>query len=808
MKYKTECAKLTVSVSELADIAFPHGDLSDGKGQKSGRTASEKVRERIARASDGAYAPFVSLSHTLLYDGICYEVTGVADGVIRTPDGAVTLDEVHSVSSAGSADGSPVLFSKLKILAYFLCESSGLETVGVRLTYYITSTKRIKYFDQNFSRGELALFCSEAIGRASRFALFEKERACERYPSISESSFPYESVREGQREFISETYLAILHGRRLFAQAPTGTGKTMSALYPAAKALGTGACDRIFYLTAKTSTALAAKEAAMKLGEAGAKLRTVLLSSRESVCFLHGKGAGSCDPLTCEYAIGYRERAKEAIYELLSGGYICDRSAILAAAKKYRVCPHELSLDLSEYCDLIVCDYNYLFDPRVYLRRYFDFISERYVFLIDEAHNLADRARDMYSSVLSLSDFTGLLSMLSEDDKILHDVTNETANTFMAQKKLLSDSMKLDENAEEAGFYISREPLSELNGQLEKFTARCERWRYVYRDLDERFAPLKEKVAELFFAVREYLGILEYYDEHFITYIEQKQGDVRCKLFCLDPSRVLDLCMKRGISSILFSATLTPTGYFKDILGGGKRDRTLTLPFPYDKDNLLLAAVDSISTRYADRDATLSATADMIAAAVSGKKGNYIAYFPSYKYMNGVYSAFTAAHPEIKTAIQKGGKNRTDSAEFLSRFKAGNDEFFVGFCVLGGSFSEGIDLPGEQLIGAIVTGVGLPQISNEQNIIRDRYEKVYEAGYEYAYVYPGMNKILQATGRVIRREDDLGVVVLIDDRYASPEYIRLFPDHWSGIKYTSDARSLAALVKKFWKKNAEKSKNE
>ncbi len=803
MKYDTEHAKIVISVPELCSMAMPHGDIDNRTNRAKKRSPGEKIRKKIQKEANCPYSPLLPITHTSLHNGICYEVSGEADGIMKQ-DGNIIVEEISSVRHENDIEASPVSFAKVKCLAHFICDETEIPSIKVRLTFYIEDTKEIRHIDKEYTRAELSLFYSNMIERISRFAVFEKERVLERYPGISDAHFPFPHIRDGQREFISEAFRAIKHKRRLFAQAPTGTGKTMSALYPAAKALGEGMCDKIFYLTAKTSTGVSAVEAAKKLAEAGAVIKTVTVSAKESVCFCRNAGAHpACDPDECEYARGYYERVWEAIYELLTSQDSYTKKTLLAYARKYRICPYEFSLDLSRWCDLIVCDYNYLFDPRVYFRRYFDFPSERYVFLIDEAHNLADRAREMYSATISLAPFIKLYSMLSEKDKVLFDVTERTAKEIYRQKKLIGDEIKSDENGDDAGFYISREPLAELNLQLKKFTDSCERWFYVYRDLDERYAPLKNQVTELYFAVREYLGILDCYDKRFITYVELKGDNVSCKLFCLDPSHVLDICMNRGISSVLFSATLTPTDYFKDILGGGKNAQTLTLPSPFERDKLCLAAVDTVSTRYADRDENAGVTADIIAAAVCGKKGNYIAYFPSYKYMNTVYSVFKNRYPSVKTAIQKGGAKRTDTSEFLSRFVVQNDDFFVGFCVLGGSFSEGIDLPGERLIGAVVVGVGLPQISSELNIIRDKYEEEYEAGYDYAYVYPGMNKILQATGRVIRREEDVGIVVLVDDRYATPEYTRLFPEHWSDLKYAGNARSLAALVKRFWQKNTQ-----
>ena len=806
MRYDENSVKIQMSVDELISLAMPHGDLGTKRDSRTKNPVGTKIHKIIEKATDGEYTPDLSLRHTSLHDGLYYEVTGTAPGIIDN-DGGITVDDVYAVKTAYYIDISPINYAKVKCFAHFICDTQGIESINVRLAYYCSDTKETKFFTKEYSRAALAAFYNNLLEKAKRFALLEKEKAEKRIPSIQALCFPYSSIRDGQKELISAVFRAIKKKRRLLAQAPTGTGKTISALYPAVKAYGEGLCDKIFYLTAKNSTGQSARDALSDMCAAGAELKYVSLSSRESVCFIHCGNAG-CDPTKCEYANGYHARALDAIYELLSTKSSYDKKLLLETAKKYRVCPHELSLDLSLWCDIIICDYNYVFDPRVYLRRYFDFINGRYVFLADEAHNLSDRAREMYSCELSLSPFVELYRMLPEKDKILRTATLDAAKLLWAQKKPMREDIRTDEQGNELGFRMSREMIPGATEKLKKFTDCCERWFYFYRDLDERFAPLQSKISDLYFSAREFLGILDCYDERFVTYTELYGKEIKCRLFCLDPSHVLDICMNRAISTTLFSATLTPPEYYSDILGLGKRADTLSLPSPFERDNLCLAAIDTISTRYADRESNTNEVSELIAAAVSAKKGNYIVYFPSYRYMNSVYSHFTASYPSVKTAVQKSGKDKIGTAAFLSQFKAQSDHHFVGFCVLGGSFSEGIDLPGERLIGAVAVGVGIPQISNELNIIREHYEATYEKGYEYAYVYPGMNKILQATGRVIRREGDRGIVVLIDDRYASPDYIRLFPEHWSELKYVGNARSLAAYVKKFWNKFDSKDENE
>ena len=509
---------------------------------------------------------------------------------------------------------------------------------------------------------------------------------------------------------------------------------------------------------------------------------------------------------------GYYDRLTGALFELISRQNGYNLQILREVAKKHTVCPYELSLDVSELCDVIICDYNYLFSPTVYMRRYFADGGEsgKYVFLVDEAHNLGNRARDMYSSELSrkkVADTVGYIKNYLDNDigeyeereKLMKLAENLEAYrmSLTRLRSLCKDNLTKAADGTESGFYLSRNPTEKFNLAVEVFVRSCDGWLKANRD-----HPLYPAVSAVCSEARQHLLMLEYYDDRFLTYVMVFGGDIKVRIYCLDPSDVLDRCMKRGVASVLFSATLTPLDYFVDLLGGGKNAETLALPSPFKQENLFVAAVDSVSTRYDDRnEKNYKRIAAVIASTVVPKPGNYIVYFPSYSFMEEVCKCFSQKYPTVKLLVQKKGMTRAERESFIAAFKEDEGKLRIGMCVLGGSFSEGVDLPGSKLIGTVVVGVGLPGLSNENNIIKEYYDVKSECGYDYAYTFPGMNNVLQAAGRVIRRDSDKGVVVLVDDRYAEDRYKMLIPPQWSHIIFTGDVASLANAVKKFWNKS-------
>lgn len=820
LKYNVERCAVILSVRELCAYSLREGHLDTRRASDASRDIASnpaKIHSSLQKSRGEKYRRELPLLNTTKYGELYYEVSGRADGVTED-NGVFTVEEIKVVGGYEmSLPPRRTDTAQLMCYAYFLARERELEYVDTKLTYYNPESEKERNFDRRYSTDELAIFYKDILSKMEKWALLEKYRAEEVLPSLKNAVFPYSELRSGQRDFITEAYSAIKHSRRLFAQAPTGTGKTISSLYPAVKAIGNRLCDKVFYLTAKSATSREAYNAVGKLFEAGAKLKTVVIGAKEQVCLCEKaknsplRTGSFCNPDDCPFAKGYYDRVTAAIFELLSRQNGYNLRIINEVASKHGVCPYELSLDLSELCDVIICDYNYLFSPSVYMRRYFADGGEKgkYVFLVDEAHNLGGRARDMYSSELSRNDARVALENIknytceSSEDQRDSEKLKKLAETFeaylMAQnslRRLCKDTLVKEADGSESGFYLSRNPTERFNESVEAFVRGCDAWLKTNRD-----HPLYAVVSSVCSAAREHLMILGYYDDRFLTYIMVFAGDIKVRIYCLDPSDVIGRCLSRGVASVLFSATLTPLDYFADLLGGGKLTEKLSLPTPFKQGNLFVAAVDSVSTRFDDRnEKNYKRVAAVIAATVSPKPGNYIAYFPSYSFMEEVCKCFAKKYPSVKLLVQRKGMGRAERERFIAEFKEDEGKLRIGMCVLGGSFSEGVDLPGSKLIGTVIVGVGLPGLSNENNIIKEYYDVKSECGYDYAYTFPGMNNVLQAAGRVIRRDSDRGVVVLVDDRYGEDRYKMLFPPQWSHMIYTGDVASLAKAVGDFWKR--------
>ncbi len=783
-----------ISARELADAVSRSGDLGAGGGDSVTSEEGRELHKLLASSQGEGFRAEVPISADFESGNIIYRISGRADGVTEGDVPIVT--EFKTVThSAFERASSRLGRAQVMIYAACLAVSGKYPKVMTRLVIATPDGEKIKNADRVYTADELELALHAFIAKVAPRAQNEVDAISRVHPELSHLKFPHAGLRGGQRELISSVASAVRGGKRLFAQAPTGIGKTVSVLYGAARAMGESDIRRIFYLTAKASTRREAYAAAGRLAAAGAGLRTMVLTAKEQICPRRTGGDFVCDPSHCPLAKGYYDRCGAAIESLTLNYKGYPAGAISSAAQKYNVCPYELSLDLSEYCDIIICDYNYAFDPAVKLRRYFGdgaYLGGRNVFLIDEAHNLPERARDIFSATLTRRDIERLRDAVSGDTMLCSALA--FLDSALCRAGELCEENMSEHDGVRCGYYFNRDPLPELDDAVSRALERAEMFYFTHRtDI-----PLASEAARFRGVCRKWQNAAENFDERYRTYIEKIGEDVSLKLYCLDPSARLDDALGEAYSSVFFSATLTPADYFSDILGGGKDSRSVSLPSPFPKENLGLIALTSVSTRFEDRDRSYKKIAGAIAATVAAKRGNYIVYFPSYKYMQSVADIFTARYPNVPVAIQRSGMTRQEREEFLSFFEDDAGHLRVGFCVLGGSFSEGVDLPGSRLIGTLIVGVGLPGLSAERNIIRDYFENRAECGYDYSYTYPGMNSVLQAAGRVIRRPEDRGVVILIDDRYAEEKYRALYPPHWSEMKFASDIPALQGILAEFW----------
>ena len=779
-----------VSAYDLCQYIFRGGDINSRlvSGNKYGSTiASHKSHTKKPNIVD-------AFSFTKIVEGIPIVVYAYPEGV-RQEDGKYVIESVYSVPyflddiKNGALD---IAIKTAICTAYIVLERYKLPSIEARITFYKEGADEERAFKQILEREELSLTFESMLELFYPFAKIIKEKTLKTLSQLKDLRFPFEGgAREGQRDFIIEAFRAIKSHKRLVAEAPTGTGKTMASLYPSLKSVGNGDADKIFYFTGKTTTAISALNAIDIMREQIPDLRAIHISSKEKCCVTYPPRARRiCDVKHCPVTRGYYDKINEALKELLENYRTYTKDIIDTVSAKYSVCSYELSLELSEWCELVVCDYNYLFDLQAYFRRYFDVIdSVGYIFLIDESHNLPDRAREMYSATLTREQFVKIAEKYN-GNKYLCEPCAEILQKFDVFHQLAM-SEKKEMGTHVCGFYINSQLPDDITEGFDEFLRGC--MKIFSKDNTD------DELHALYMDTKKLLKVCDIFDKRFTMYIEAVDESVKLRILCLDPSFMLDTCMKKGISTILFSATLTPLEYFSDVLGCSKTN-TLSLPSPFDAKKQCLIGVDCVSTRYDDRQGSYGTIANIIRAATAPKQGNYIVYFPSYSYLTEVKNAFEKKFPQINITVQKKSMSEKAKREFLDSFDEKKEGTLIGFCVMGGSFSEGIDLRGERLIGAMIVGVGLPTISSELNIIKEYFDKTRENGYAYAYTYPGMNKVMQAAGRVIRSEDERGIVLLIDDRFASMEYKMIMPEYWKHIKYIDNARDLLKEITEFWKK--------
>ena len=754
-----------------------------------------RIHRRLQKAAGEGYAAEVFLTAEREMDGIAFALEGRADGIFTDEAGTIVIDEIKTTAiptEEMQEDMNPCHWAQGMVYGAIYAQQNGLEQLDVRLTYYQIDTDEITRYTRHFTAGELEEFLCGLLRQYVPWAQRQLTWADARSASLQALRFPFPAYRPGQRALAGEIYRACAAGKtehkggtRLFCQAPTGIGKTMSALFPALKAIGEGKGEKLFYLTARNTTQAAAEDALQRLhaGAPGLALRSVTLTAKEKACLCKDTdGHPSCLPEVCPYAKGYFDRVKDALASLLDGTPQFSRAALEETARQFTVCPFELGLDLSAWCDVVIGDYNYLFDPVVRLHRFFDSAGD-WLFLIDEAHNLPDRARAMYSAQFSKSSLTEAKRALGKGKSPLKAALTRADKAFLETRK---------QTAEQGGTAFLQELPAELLKPLHALQAPLQDWLEQNPD-----AEAHAQLLDLYFAVQDITRAAERYDEHFVTQLSAYGSDLTLQLLCLDPSAFVDASLACGRAAALFSATLTPPGYYRSVLGCPDA-RAVALESPFPQEHLGLYCLPGISTRYKDREASIPAVSDALAALAGGKVGNYLAFFPSYAYLRAVWEDFSARYPAIPTLVQESGLDDGARAAFLARFAPDPAQTLLGFGVMGGIFGEGVDLVGDRLIGCAIVGVGLPQVNPRQEILRRYYDEHSGSGFDYAYRYPGMNKVLQAAGRVIRTAEDKGVVLLLDDRFARSEYTRLFPRHWRHLKYLNGTEQLKEELATFW----------
>lgn len=849
--------EIRISVRRLVEFILRSGDI-DNRHQGAPDNAMQeggRIHRMIQRRMGPEYRAEVSLKYTHPTEKYTLVVEGRADGIIEK-ENEVTVDEIKGTYRDLVKMREPVRehIAQAKCYAYIYSLQNDLKQIRVRMTYCNIMTEDIRYFYQDYTFVELEKWFGELIAAYQKWADYAWEWKEIRQASVEALEFPFE-YREGQKDLVTYVYQTIYHKKKLFLEAPTGVGKTISTVFPSIKAMGKGMGEKLFYLTAKTITRTVAEDTFALLRGKGLRFKSVILTAKDKICFMEKP---DCNPESCPYAKGHYDRVNEAIYEMLVTEESFTREKIEEYAMKYQVCPFEMCLDMSLFADGIIGDYNYLFDPHVYLKRFFgDGSGGNYIFLIDEAHNLLERGREMYSAPLVKEEFLELKRELKQTVMSEMEEVGGSAQISGQMTLEMTDGSVLEEKHIDAptlpnkkgrkrngksilvrmGYADKMEyHLEKCNKALLELKRECENYCLV-EDIDkfvqallrlhstideyldeqeEQKLPIRELLLDFFFKVSHFLEIYERLDENYVKYTQLgEDGSFLLKLFCVNPKENLKQCMMRGRSSILFSATFLPIQYYKSLLGGETEDYEVYAKSVFSSEKRALFIANDVTSKYTRRsEEEYYKIAKYIDEIVKMRHGNYMVFCPSYAFLHTIYEKYTEcfADEEKECIIQSEYMNEAEREEFLARFRGNEDcdlqadigmeiemeeQSLIGFCVLGGIFGEGIDLKNDSLIGAIIVGTGLPQVCNEREILKNYFDANGENGFDFSYRYPGMNKVLQAAGRVIRTAEDIGVIALLDERFLQPAYRRMFPREWEYFE-TVNVDGIGKRVERFW----------
>lgn len=790
--------ELHISVRNLVEIMLRSGDIDNRIGSgvdADSMLEGSRIHRMIQKQMGVEYRAEVAMSYRKEYENYDIVVEGRADGIFVTEEGLPAIDEIKTMKRDVRQLTEPIMVheAQAKCYGYFFLdklrqngEANLPETnIVIQMTYCTQETEELKQFRHTYTGLELETWFSELIDGYRTWVDFLYQHAKKRTETVKPLLFPFD-YRKGQRDMVVSVYRSLQRKKHLFVQAPTGIGKTMSALFPAVKSMGEGITEKVFYLTAKTITRTVAEESFRILADKGAAISFVTLTAKEKMCVAEEM---DCNPYACERARGHFDRINEAVYDIITHESQITRELILEYSKKHMVCPFEFALDISYWVDGIVCDYNYVFDPRARLKRFFgEGMSGEYAFLIDEAHNMIDRAREMYSAKIYKEQFLQAKKWMGTRDKRITKLMEQCNKLMLSYKRECEDYMLLPDVH---GLALQMTKLVEkLGGYLE----------------EHKEFPERKDLLNFYFELSAFVNTHDYLDEGYQVYAEHDEDGFYIKLFCIDPAGRMKECLERGNSAVFFSATLLPVNYYKKLLTGNEEEYAIYVPSPFDREKRAVCIATDVTAKYTARGTAMyERFASYILEASSQKKGNYMVFCPSYKMMRDIYHATEAMITEsmnttlsnVKLSMQEANMSESAKEAFLLQFSEEREERLLAFCVLGGIFSEGIDLVGDKLIGSFVIGTGLPQVCNEREIIKRFFDQKDENGFDYAYRYPGMNKVLQAAGRVIRTKDDYGIMLLLDERFMQEANRALFPMEWEDAVY-GGKENVLRRIREFW----------
>lgn len=793
--YVIKGSALRISVRNLVEFLCRGGDIDAGSGLGTDVTAMQegaRIHRLIQHRMGAKYHAEVPLKYKCDYDEYSISIEGRADGIIcdmdededgnKTPVSDVIIDEIKTMQTDVTKMKEAVYVHKAQAMcyAYIYATQHNLEKITVQMTYCNSETEEIKRFAEDFSYDEINKWYENLMKQFKKWTDFIFEQRQLRQESIGNLEFPFE-YREGQRELVVSVYKTINRGKTLYIQAPTGVGKTIATIFPAVAAMGQNKADKIFYLTSKTITRTVAENTYVLLRENGLHFRTVTLTARDKICMAEKR---ECNPANCEYAKGHFDRVNAAVYELLTSTDEMSREVLEEQARKWNVCPFEMALDVSQWVDAVICDYNYVFDPNAHLKRFFgDGVKGEYLFLIDEAHNLVERGRTMYSTSICKEDFLKIKKLVKYGEPKLVSAL-ENCNKQLLELKRECDGCQILNSVSHV--YIK---LLSLMTKLEEFIEDCK---------DE---VIRKGVLEFYFGIRNFIYIHDRLDENYLIYSElSEEGKFYLHLFCVNPAGCLQEYMGKGNSTILFSATFLPINYYKKLLSAAKDDYAIYAESPFEQSKRLLLLGNDVSTKYTRRGPEMYRKyAEYMMRVIKGRTGNYLAFFPSYRFLEEVWETFMELPQEqIEVAVQSQYMTEQEREEFLKKFEQERAHSLIGFCVMGGIFSEGIDLTEDKLIGAMIIGTGLPQVCLERELLKYYFDRKNLNGFDYAYLYPGMNKVLQSAGRVIRTDQDRGVIALLDERFMDQRCQEVFPREWNDFQICN-SENIEEKIAGFWK---------
>lgn len=773
---------IRISVRNLVEFILRSGNLDSRRGtvDKEAMLKGSRLHRKIQKQMGSSYRAEVSLKKETEYEDLILAVEGRADGIL-TEDGSILIDEIKGIYGKLELLTGPVEVHRAQAMCYarIYAEMEGLEEIGIQMTYANLDTEEIRRFRETISYQELEQWYQKLLDAYHKWVSYQLAWKKQRNASMEGLEFPF-SYREGQRKMVTSVYHTISAEKQIFIQAPTGVGKTMSTVFPAVRAVGEGKGETIFYLTAKTITRTVAEEAFSILQQAGLLFKVITITAKEKLCFCE---TVQCNPSDCPYAEGHFDRVNDAVYELWTSAQTFDRDTLLKQAEKHRVCPFEMCLDLAIWADAVICDYNYVFDPNVHLKRFFgDNVSGKYIFLIDEAHNLVERGREMYSASICKEEVLEAKKLVKSSSPRLARAL-ERVNKQLLELKKECETYTVLENPGTLSL-----SLLQVMGEIDKLLE------------EPPGQEIVDGILDFYFHVRDFLNISELLDENYVVYTaEGEDGRFRMKLYCVNPAVNLKTYLDKGISTVFFSATLLPLAYYRKLLSARADDYGIYVPSPFERKKRCILSGTDVSSRYTRRNyGEYRKIAEYIARTAWQRKGNYMVFFPSYKLMEDVFRVYEEEFSVdwVRCICQSSFMSEREREEFLAEFTE-QEQTLLGFCVMGGVFSEGIDLMGNRLIGAVIVGTGIPQISYEREILKQYYEQRGENGFDYAYRYPGMNKVLQAAGRVIRTREDVGTILLLDERFQSREYRRLFPMEWDDCR-NCRLENVERILQEFW----------